>query len=89
MRDQSAPELFKSSDPFPSLSHHARLRQSHRQGGVSALAADERWHWHAYDYGWRRVALGDVTDVSPVDPQRVWFDADLVEVAERYWRARW
>ena len=56
---------------------------------MSALAADERWHWHAYDYGWRRVALGDVTDVSPIDPQRVWFDADLVEVAERYWRARW
>ena len=70
---------------FPSPTHHAHLRQSARS---RRLADDELWHWHAYDYGWRRVMLGDTRQTSPIDPQGSWWDAPLVARATAFWRSR-
>jgi hypothetical protein len=41
--------------------------------------------WHAYEYGWRRVALHTRGDHSPIDPERQWFDPKLAGWAEEFW----
>lgn len=50
------------------------------------LTDDERWRWHAYDYGWRRVRLAARTDASPADPDRDWLDAPMADQAEKMFR---
>lgn len=47
---------------------------------------EERWFYHAYDYGWRRVVLFDSSDQSHIDPDKLWFDARLAAQAEAMWR---
>lgn len=50
------------------------------------MSEDDRWNWHSYDYGWRRVMLGDYGTVSPIDPGGEWFSLDGVMRAERFFR---
>lgn len=52
------------------------------EGGYGGLTDDELWHWHAYDYAWRRVFLTARQDKSPADPTGRWFNATLADHAE-------
>ena len=68
--------------PFPSLGHRTLLLRKSRGDRTT----DDQWFIHAYDYGWRRVAIDDKVSPSPIDPERQWFDARLVDAAEAMWR---
>lgn len=74
------------SPTFPSRPHLASLRQNLRKGGSATLSVPDKWLWHAYDYGFRRVVLGDMQPFSPIDALGEWFTADLVEAAEKFYR---
>ena len=81
---------------FPSDENHKDLRRLSRKDGrhdstlnLDLLDEADRWHFHAYDYAWRRVVLNDQADQSPLDPwPRSWFDEHSVRIAELYWRRR-
>lgn len=49
------------------------------------MSTPEKWAYHTEIYALRRVILGVVHDehTSPVDTDGKWFNADLVEAAER------
>lgn len=47
---------------------------------------DQLWHYHAYDYAWRRMIFGDQSDRSPADPDGKWFNSALVEAAQDIFR---
>ena len=51
----------------------------------ASLTVPEQWEWHARVYAFRRVVLDVDPDMrtSPVDPEGKWFDAALVDEAER------
>jgi hypothetical protein len=53
---------------------------------MGRLTDEERWFWHAYDYGWRIVQHNDLTRRSPIDPDGQWFDEHLAWTAELWWR---
>ena len=57
-------------------------------GRYSSLSDAQRWNWHSYDYGWRRVYLHSTTNFSPLDPQEAWFDPQSVAMAEAMFRAK-
>jgi hypothetical protein len=71
---------------FPSLSYRAALLQKRSCEGYGNLTDDQRFAYHAYDYGWRRVALDDFSVTSPIDSKGVWFNASLATQAEAVWR---
>lgn len=50
------------------------------------MATADRWLWHGYDYGFRRVFLGDARALSPIDLDGKWFNGDLADSAERFYR---
>jgi len=52
---------------------------------VRLLTDDARRFWHGYDYGWRRIALQNREDKSPIDPDKAWFNAELAARAEIFW----
>ncbi len=58
------------------------------------MTQDDRWRHHAYDYGWRRVFLGDHEQFSPIDPpdpmldHGEWFNAVMAQRAEQFLRER-
>jgi hypothetical protein len=64
---------------FPSQEHYEELKAKGFNGRVSD---EDKRAWHAYDYGWRRVMLGRREDISPLDPGRQQFNADLADQAE-------
>lgn len=48
----------------------------------SELADDEKWKWHADDYAFRIVILGEAWGLtSPCDPHHQWFDRNLIQQA--------
>jgi hypothetical protein len=52
----------------------------------AGLTSTQRWHYHAYDYAFLRIRHG-IYDLSyPLDPQGLWFNATLVEAAERIYK---
>lgn len=53
---------------------------------IELLDTGDRWSWYAYDYGFRRIILGDYTKVSPIDTAGAWFDDSLVSAAERFYK---
>jgi len=73
---------------FPSKPHHQFLRNKirvnapERGPGYFALTDAEKWQYHAYDYAFRSVALHD--DRSPIDPERNWYDPQMVDAATAY-----
>lgn len=78
---------------FPSKEHRKALRQPFLKTGkksstinLDLLAEPDRWLWHAYDYGWRRVMVDDWEESSPIDSDGMWFDLRLANVAEGFWR---
>lgn len=78
-----------TSHPFPSLEGHRALRQRFLDVGLDGLnEAEERWFWHAYDYGFRQAYLGDQTRKSPIDRDGKWYAWHLAEPAEDFWRER-
>lgn len=96
MQSQTALAL-DAMPTFPSGANRTALHQKLQaiSGGKEAnkldlnlLSTEERWHWHAYDYGWRRVIKSDRQPVSPIDPDGDWYDAALAQAAELYWRRR-
>jgi hypothetical protein len=52
------------------------------------LSNEDRWCWHAYIYGFRRVQLRQFDKTSPVDGEGHWFNADMADRAERYYRQK-
>lgn len=54
------------------------------------MTVPERWEWHASIYAFRRVVLDVPAEerTSPCDTEGVWFDAGLVDAAERRLRAK-
>jgi len=51
-----------------------------RKSGYSSLSLAEEWEWHADVYAFRHVRLGrPLTEASPVDPERKWFDGAKVQ----------
>src|SRR5262245_21587844 len=52
------------------------------------MTVPERWEWHAGIYAFRRVVLDIDERTSPCDAEGVWFDARLVDAAERRLRAK-
>jgi hypothetical protein len=55
---------------------------------LTKFSDDELWMWHAYDYAWRRVMLGDWSVPAGYDRTGEWFNQSLVEQAEAMWRKR-
>ena len=51
----------------------------------ASLTDQENWWLHSYDHAWC-VMMG--FSHGGLDPERKWFDADLVAVAELMWRSR-
>lgn len=84
---------------FPHMAHRDDLKSKCRRKGhdgqelpglyLEQLSREDRFFWHAYNYGFRRIALGLVDDKSPIDPERKWFDAELAAIAEAFWRPIW
>lgn len=66
----------------PSSGRECSLRQSNLGAG------NDRWNWHAYDYGFRRVVWDVYDRSSPLDPLGEWFNAALADAAEAFLRAR-
>jgi hypothetical protein len=66
---------------FPSDVHYEQQKAK----GFDARAGSDLWQWHAYDYGWRRIMLQTRDDISPIDPQKKWFDPALAASAEIYY----
>jgi hypothetical protein len=84
----TVPAQTTALETFPGRDHHAALRRRCRETGIDALADDDRWFWHAYVYGFRRVTLGIRERHSPVDPEGKWFAGHLADEAERYYAGR-
>lgn len=57
------------------------MRRKLRSEGYSGFTDAELWHWHAYDYGWRRVYLRDEKPISPIDDSGLWYDGTLADAA--------
>jgi hypothetical protein len=72
---------------FPSPAHRLALSQKLRQTGYSTLLEGELWHYHAYDYGWRREYLNNHERTSPIDPDGRWFEPRGARQAERMFAA--
>lgn len=93
MRDQSSYQDSSQFSAFPSKTDLKALRQKFRPSGYESsgstrnLSEDELWRWHAYDYGFRSIILGDKNTRSPIDPTGQWFDKHLVWSAEGFYRA--
>lgn len=52
------------------------------------MTVPECWEWHASVYAFRRVVLDIDERTSPCDAEGVWFNAGLVDAAERRLRAK-
>jgi len=83
------------STTFPSDADRLRLhrliclRGAPPKGtALPELTEEDRWCWHAYIYGFRRVQLGQFANTSPVDEQGDWYNADMAARAERYYRQK-
>lgn len=55
-------------------------------GSLDNFTDEDRWQWHAYEYGWRRVFRDDQAKRSPIDRGGDWFDEGLVLQAAAYFR---
>lgn len=73
---------------FPSLEDRTRILCLRKELGIAALEHHDRTHLHAYDYGWRRAVLGELTPASPLDPDGRWLDPTMIAAAERMWRIK-
>ncbi len=79
--DDSSPESLRNLIPV-------------NKRGYSSLSEEEKQHWHAYDYGWRRVFLNDHNRYSTVDVpiddmgRGKFFDPVSVRAAEQMYKAR-
>jgi hypothetical protein len=73
---------------FPSESDLLDLRQRFAKGGIVNLSDPERWHWHGYTYGMRRVLMADFGRVSPVDPLGEWYSDSIASAAETFYRIK-
>lgn len=75
--------------PFPSAEHIAALRElvHDPKQNYAVLTPDQRWQWHAYDYGWQRIFrfVERAVNVSPLDPDGKWFNGLMADRAEAFW----
>jgi hypothetical protein len=67
---------------FPSETHYKWLKE---KGFNGRREEQDLLHWHAYDYGCRRIILRTRDDNSPIDSDRRWFDAKLAAIAEIFY----
>lgn len=77
---------------FPSKLHEDSLRRSAKAGlrpnelDPAMLTSEQRYQWHAYDYGWR-AAVG-LPPVSPIDPQSLWRDEAMIREVTAWYKDR-
>lgn len=57
--------------------------------GYNHLTTQEKWFHHAYIYGMRRVLLNSREEKSPVDPDGTWYNSELADEAEEYYRQQY
>lgn len=55
-------------------------------GSLKEFTDLDRWHWFAYDYGWRRVFWSNFGTISTIDPDGDWFNGKLADEAEIHLR---
>lgn len=72
-----------SQSSSPRKSGKQRSSSPENEQGYSSLSITEKWNWHADDYAFRIVVLGDSWEglSSPCDPKREWFDTGLIRTA--------
>ena len=74
---------------FPSTTDLRGLRQKvcPKKGAFSLtnLTETERWHYHAYDYGFRAARLENFERSYPLDPDGKWFDENLAGEAKEFY----
>ena len=73
---------------YPSQDHYQALRRQLRSDGYGSFSTAQLWHWHGYDYGWRRAYLHENQDTSPIDTGGQWFDPELATAAENFFRTK-
>jgi hypothetical protein len=71
---------------FPSMEHRAALQTQRKKSGP--LEGLDREHYHAYDYGWRRVVLDDFSRTSAMDGDGESYRPDLADQTEAMWRRK-
>jgi hypothetical protein len=84
------------AEAFPARGHQEALRRKAkiRDGyDTELLTDDERWHWYAYLYGWRRIYPLNNERSMPTDPRGEWFNEPLTAkaaamFAPEVWRPR-
>jgi hypothetical protein len=66
---------------FPSMAHREVLRHV----PLSTMTDEQKWHWYAYSYGFKRIYLQTRDDVIAIDPLKLWFDPLMAAEAEVFW----
>lgn len=68
----------------------ATLREKFKKakGEWAIFSTDERWRYHAYDYGWRRFYYNDHSHSYALDENGKWYDPKLAYEAERLYRGQ-
>lgn len=79
---------FPTDTTFPSESDLLDLRRRFAKGGIVNLTDPERWHWHGYTYGMRRVLMADFGKASPIDPLGDWYSDSIASAAETFYRKK-
>lgn len=54
--------------------------------GYRHFTEDELWHWHAYDYGFRRAYFENLSATSPIDIEGKRYNTLLADRAELMFR---
>src|SRR6266550_5320382 len=86
-RGSTAPQIAGSTTVV-SMSDLQNLRQRLKDSNFqwTALTNAERWRYHAYDYAFLMTHCGLRDQKYPLDPDGKWFDAALVDAAERIYQ---
>lgn len=76
---------MSAEHPFAATIEQMR-RKPEEGGGFARLNDQQKWEWHADVYAFEKIVLN--RECSPCDPNNRWFNAHLVRIAERYYRAK-
>lgn len=69
---------------FPSDDDRKRLRGLK----ISEMPDEDRYRYHAYNYGWQRAMLNRFDEFEPLDPDGDWYVANMADRAEEYQRKK-
>lgn len=69
---------------FPSFNDRDQLREIVRRQQYSQMDYEQQRRWHAYDYAFRRLVMGDGNAYGPLDPQGKHYHLDMVNEATAF-----